>query len=105
MGLQREARGLVILREEDRCHRAVGFGDEPEPDAARGVVGGDNPGTLGERVIVGFAVCGRDFAPVASLVAPYAEEDVLLCEGLQGVWRGDDAGRAETRLRELFALS
>src|ERR1017187_4147338 len=93
--LKEGSRWSIILREQDGRFRPVCLRDEPKPCPVRGMVGGDNPAALCQCSVVGRSVFVRQASPIAGLVALNPCEDVILCEGMQGIRRCDNAAESE----------
>src|ERR1035437_9752549 len=89
------SRWSIVFREQDGRPRPVCLRDEPKLRPVRGMVGGDNPPALCQCSVVGRAVVVGEASPIAGLVALNPCEDVILCEGLQGIRRCDNAAESE----------
>src|ERR1035437_8628710 len=93
--LKEGSRGSIVLREQDGRYRPVCFRDEPKLRPVHGLIGGNDPPALCQCSVVGRTVVVCEVSPIAGLVALNPCEDVILCEGMQGIRRCDNAAESE----------
>src|ERR1035437_72048 len=93
--LKEGSRGSIILREQDGRCRPVCFRDEPKLRPVHGLVGGNDPPALRQCTVVGRTVVVCEVSPIAGLVTLNPQEDVILCDRLAGVRRGNDVAKSE----------
>ena len=66
---------LVVFWQENCAVASVGLGDEPEFDAAFGVIYRPKARAFDKRTLVGCAVVFANVAPIAGLMPPNGKQD------------------------------
>ena len=76
----------VFFRKQNAGRGPVGFGDHPELRSVTGVVSGEKPGAVDERLLVGVGVLGAEIAPVAGEVTGEDALDLGLGDLGENAW-------------------
>jgi len=85
----------VVLGEQQGRYGPIGFCDDPELRAIRAAIHGEKAEALLEGHFILLPVVLVNVTPVAGLMALDASLDVLRCQPVERVWRGDDPAELE----------